>query len=87
VAPSEEEQITRDEQLRLTPTFTSTGYGAPGYAQLNLLCADEIRTGAADENEMGAFHALQQAQRIANLRAGLEEYVRFGLEAGILLVN
>jgi hypothetical protein len=84
---SEEEQIMRDTQLRLTPTFTSMRYGTPAYAQLSLRCAEEIQTGAEDENEMGAFHMLQQAQRIANLRASLEEYLRFGLEAGILLVN
>jgi hypothetical protein len=36
---------------------------------------------------MGAFNLLQQNQRIENLRASLEEYVRFGLEAGIFLAT
>ncbi len=65
------------------PQFTSIEYGQPGYAQLSPACADEIRTGADDGSEMGAFSFLKQPQREANLRAALEEYLRFGLEAGI----
>ena len=42
-----------------------------------------IRAGADDEAEMGAFHDLFQPQRESNLRTRLDEYVRFGLEAGI----
>jgi hypothetical protein len=36
---------------------------------------------------MGAFHDLLQPQRIAGLRASLDEYLRFGLEAGIFLAS
>ena len=32
---------------------------------------------------MGAFHYLFQPQRETNLRVRLDEYLRFGLEAGI----
>jgi hypothetical protein len=32
---------------------------------------------------MGAFHALYQPQRESNLRIRLDEYLRFGLEAGL----
>jgi hypothetical protein len=67
----------------LVPSFTSTRYGEPGYAQLRLGCPIQIRTGADDESEMGAFHDLYQPQRETNLRVRLEEYLRFGLEAGI----
>jgi len=72
---------------RLTPTFTSERYGDPAYAQLSRTCAQEIRTGAEDGSEMGAFNHLKQPQRDANLRASLEEYLRFGLEAGIFYVT
>jgi hypothetical protein len=33
---------------------------------------------------MGAFRFLQQPQREANLRMSLGEYLRFGLEAGLV---
>jgi hypothetical protein len=69
------------------PAFTSMRYGEPGYAQLTQLCAQEIRTGAEDEGEMGAFNFLQQAHRRNNLRASLDEYLRFGLEAGLFFVT
>ena len=39
--------------------------------------------GADDEAEMGAFHDLYQPQRIANLRARLDEYTPAGIDAGI----
>lgn len=74
-------------RARLTPQFTSTQYGAPGFAQLTFNCATEIRTGSDDGSEMGAFSLLKQPQREANLRASLQEYLRFGLEAGIFYVT
>lgn len=67
----------------LWPQFTSLHYGQPGYCQLHPSCAPDIRQGADDEAEMGVFHDLYQPQREANLRVRLEEYLRFGLEAGI----
>jgi hypothetical protein len=72
------------EAGRVRPQFTSLRYGDPGYCQLGRWCAAEIRRGADDESEMGAFHELFAPQREANLRARLDEYLRFGLEAGIL---
>jgi len=73
------------EQMR--PSFTSVHYGDPGYAQLSLNCAKEIRTGAEDGSEMGAFCSLKQPQREDNLRIRLEEYLPFGLEAGFIYVT
>lgn len=72
---------------RITPQFTSVLYGDPGYGQLSQRCAVEIRQGAEDEVEMGAFHDLYQPQRETNLRVRLDEYLRFGLEAGIFYVT
>ena len=68
----------------LVPSFTALRYGQPEYGQLRLGCPIQIRTGADDESEMGAFHDLYQPQRETNLRVRLEEYLRFGLEAGIV---
>ncbi|MCS6880630.1 MAG: hypothetical protein RMK84_16355 [Oscillochloridaceae bacterium] len=81
------ESITRSVLGRLRPAFTSTRYGDPAYGQLGPTCAEEIRTGAEDGAEMGAFAFLKQPQRLANLRTSLEEYLRFGLEAGIFFVT
>jgi hypothetical protein len=71
----------------LKPGFTSLRYGDPGYCQLSASCATEIKQGAEDQAEMGAFHDLYQPQREANLRARLDEYLRFGLEAGIFYAS
>ncbi|MEO8108820.1 MAG: hypothetical protein ABI594_02255 [Ginsengibacter sp.] len=67
------------------PVFTSLQYGDPGYCQLSQLCSVHIREGADDDAEMGVFHDLYQPQRIQNLKTRLNEYLRFGLEAGIYL--
>jgi hypothetical protein len=69
------------------PVFTSLRYGDPGYGQLSQACPSEIREGADDGAEMGAFHDLQEPQREAALRSSLDEYLRFGLEAGIFFAS
>jgi hypothetical protein len=74
-------------RLRIKPAFTSHEYGQPGYAQLKLTVPSEITEGADDGAEMGAFRFLQQPQREANIRASLDEYLRFGLEAGIFFAT
>jgi hypothetical protein len=78
---------SEDDAARVRPQFTSLRYGDPGYGQLSRRCAVEIRQGADDEAEMGAFHDLFQPQRETNLRVRLDEYLRFGLEAGIFYVT
>ena len=83
VAPGDEELVAG----RLVPTFTSTDYGHPGYGQLGVRCAIELRTGADDGSELGVFTSLRQPHREANLRAALDEYLRLGLEAGIVPVT
>lgn len=70
--------------LQTRPHFTSLRYGDPGYCQLRQSTSDKIRRGAHDESEMGALHDLYQPQREINLRVRLEEYLRFGLEAGLI---
>jgi hypothetical protein len=75
--------IQKSIRSRIVPLFTSLRYGHPGYGQLQRQCAVEIREGADDEAEMGAFHDLFQPQRETNLRVRLDEYLRFGLEAGV----
>lgn len=72
---------------RLLPTFTARRYGEPAYGQLLWRTAPEIRQGAENGAEMGAFNALMQPQRAANLRIRLEEYLPFGLEPGIIYVT
>ena len=70
-------------QARVRPAFTTLRYGQPGYCQLGSYCPREIRAGAEDESEMGAFHDVFAPQRESNLKIRLQEYLRFGLEAGI----
>ncbi|MDY6795807.1 MAG: hypothetical protein SWK76_11130 [Actinomycetota bacterium] len=71
-------------KARLEPRFTSMDYGEPGYAQLGHGCAEEIRAGAEDGAEMGAFCSLKQHQREASLNIRLKEYLPFGLEPGFI---
>jgi hypothetical protein len=75
------------ERTRVHPRFNSERYGRPDYAQLADLCAEEIKRGAHDESEMGAFHDLYNPQREANLRARLDEHAPAGMDAGVLFEN
>jgi hypothetical protein len=72
------------EAARVRPRFTSLRYGQPAYCQLADACAVEIRTGADDESEMGAFHDLFQPQREAALTTRLGEFVPSGVDSGVI---
>jgi hypothetical protein len=87
LSPAQISAITADVTARVAPTFTSDEYGDPGYGQLGTEGPPELRMGADDEGEMGAFHFLQQTQRLVNLRTSFDEYLRLGLEAGTFLVT
>jgi hypothetical protein len=71
------------DDARLRPWPESLRYGDPWYGALPTTAPPEVRLGADDESEMGAFHLLFLPQREAHLRARLDEYLRFGLEAGV----
>jgi hypothetical protein len=71
----------------LLPQLTSLRFGDPGYAQLAHATSGAVRTGADDESEMGVTHDLYQPQRETNLRLRLDEYLRFGLEAGFFYAS
>jgi phage tail-like protein len=78
------------EALRVTPTFNATTFGDAlhaHYTQLRSTTASEIRAGAENGAEMGVWNSLAQPQREANLRQALDEYLRFGLEAGALFAD
>lgn len=81
--PSRYQCQPEEGDIHTCPHFTSLRYGDPGYCQLRHGTPDSIRRGAHDESEMGVMHGLYQPQRETNLRVRLEEYLRFGLEAGI----
>jgi hypothetical protein len=81
------EQIRLDTELGVRPRLITRRYGRPAYCQLRLTTPGEIRKGADDESEMGVFHHLFQPQRESNLRVRLDEYLRVGLEAGILFAS
>jgi hypothetical protein len=75
-----------DPRLSL-PSFTSLRYGAPGYCQLAATAGQDLRTGADDGGEPGAFHSIYGPQREANLAIRLAEYMRVGMEAGVFHQN
>jgi hypothetical protein len=76
-----------DDAGRIRPIFTSLRYGDSGYCQLSRSSAIEITQGGDDGAEMGAFHDLFEPQRESNVRARLDEFLRFGLEAGIFYAS
>ena len=74
-------------ERRLVPGFTSLDTGNPACAQLHRNCAAEIQTGAEDGSEIGVWCFLKQPLRSKNLIVSLDEYLRFGLEAGLIFVT
>ena len=85
--PAAEQAIRAEVAALMRPLFVSRSYGDAGFGQLERRCAAQIRSGAESGAEMGAFEFLKQPQREANLREALDEYLRFGLEAGLFFVT
>ncbi|MGW3510757.1 hypothetical protein [Streptomyces sp. NPDC000994] len=75
------------QATRVRPLFAGERYGTPWYGQLADRCAEEIRRGADDGAELGAFHDLYRPQREDGLRARLAEYTPAGTDAGIFFVT
>jgi hypothetical protein len=69
------------------PLFYSLRYGDPGYAKLQPATDPNIRQGAEDGGEMGAFHFNLAPLREADLRVRLQEYMPVNLEFGIFYEN
>jgi hypothetical protein len=84
---AEEDALRAEVEARIRPLFVSRRVGDPGFGQLARRCPLPIRTGAESGAEMGAYEFLKQPQREANLRDALDEYLRFGLEAGTFFVT
>jgi hypothetical protein len=84
---ADRDEIRDDVFAVLVPVFTARRCGLPGFAQLRVNAPIQLRTGADDDAEMGAFHNLFQPQRESNLRIRLDEYLRVGLQAGLFFVS
>jgi hypothetical protein len=87
LSQAERHVLRHAEQLRVAPRFISTHYGEPAYGRLALESSEEIRRGAEDRSELGVFHDLFEAQRAANLRGRLFDYVPAGTEVGIVFAS
>ena len=72
---------------RVVPRFDDLHFGAPAYARLAPDVAPEIARGAHDEGELGAYHDLWQALRVADLRARLQEFTPAGTDIDIRLAT
>jgi hypothetical protein len=81
------DELQRMERLRVQPTFNALRYGMPTYCQLAESCAQEIKRGADDQSEMGAFHDLYEPQRRALLDVRLNEYTPADTDAGLIYVT
>jgi hypothetical protein len=87
MSAADQDALRASVAARLQPSFTASAYGQPAYLQLRTATPVEIRAGAADGSEMGAYCQLKQPQRESNLRTRLEEYLPFGLEAGPIYIT
>lgn len=85
--PAEATAITNRIYATVRPELVSRRYADPAYAQISPLVADAISSGAEDGAEMGVYRAVEAARREGNLRGAIDQYLRFGLEAGIFYAS
>lgn len=72
---------------RIKPIFTATFSEHYAFGQLSRRCPSEISEGAEAGREMGAMNELANPMRAANIRDALDEYLPFGLAAGVFFMN
>jgi len=84
LTPGQHAAISQFVQAWLVPAFTSRKAGQPGYLQLADATPDQIRVGASEGDEMGVFYGLFSGRRESNLSFRLNEYLRVGLQEGII---
>jgi len=81
--PREREFVAGQALERLAPRFDGVEFGDAAYARLALDAAPELTQGAHDGGEMGAYHDLWQALRVADLGARLQEFTPAGADIDI----
>jgi hypothetical protein len=62
-----------------TRLFVSHRFGHPGYAQLSEAAPVELRRGAENGSEIGAFSSLLNPIKLDSLQSKVDEYMPFGL--------
>lgn len=72
---------------RVRPRLRSHQRGSSGYAELDPGGALEIIAGAESGSEQGAHASRLRPQRLAALQGAIDEYLPYGLEAGIIDVS
>ncbi|MCB9744492.1 MAG: hypothetical protein H6741_19745 [Alphaproteobacteria bacterium] len=80
-APPEDLEAAR---LRLALRFEALSPSAPAFGQLSPACAAELRFGASDGGELGAFHHLATAWRSRAVTETLAEHLPPGVTADLL---
>jgi hypothetical protein len=70
---------------RLEPRFASRRYGDPFYAALHSGIAAELRNGAEDGGELGAFHDLDLPARDLELLDRLSDAVPAGVDVRLII--
>jgi hypothetical protein len=80
---AERARVRASEAARLVPDFDAVVFGEPAYARLARDAAAELTHGAHDEGELGAYHDLWQALRVADLRTRLSEFAPAGTDIDI----
>jgi hypothetical protein len=59
--------------------FTSSRFGHPGYGQLSKTAPMELKRGAENGSEIGAFSGLINPIKLDSLRTKVNEFMPFGL--------
>ena len=66
------------------PVFLDVGLAEPTVAMLDSITTDAIAMGGENDCEMGAFAAAAQRLRVHNVESLFDDYVPFGIEAGVI---
>lgn len=70
--------------LGVSPIFLDTDLSEPTAAMLHPLTSAAVASGGEGDSEMGVFSASAERLRMSNIESLFDDYVPFGLEAGLI---
>jgi hypothetical protein len=79
--------VPEAEAIAGAPRLASLALGDPAYGRLADDCPAEIRFGAEDGGEVGAFHDVNEQRRRTQVRATLDEFLPAQIEATVLFID
>ena len=86
VTPSQFECLKGGPNAPFYPSFVSLRFSNPSYGLLSGYVPMGVWIGADNDSQIGVYNFIAETEAVRNIQLRSQEYIPFGLEAGVFLV-